>query len=158
MYNYKILNLEEVHEINLNEYEIISIYDNKFKVRKRMTSYLLKKDCENEFKEFIEDYKIEIQEYIELNEDWENTLLDNFNKVDLYAWIYEIANNNTPIYYSDIFEVCYNDLSMSEIDDISLTYGKTEVKDILQMCIYFNLEEFILNNFSYWIVESILGE
>lgn len=122
----------------------------------KMTLQSLKQDCFNDLQEKVqEDFK----EYID-----SNYLKDLFFNTDDFIEEYqkrfyefkanysnEIANNFTPIYYSDIFN-CFND-SPGEIDDnyndfineMGQENGGESISDCIKKGIYYTLEREVYN-------------
>ena len=122
----------------------------------KMTLQELKQDCFNDLQEKVqEDFK----EYID-----ENYLKDLFFNTDDFIEEYkdrfddlrseysgEIADNNTPIYYSDLYSV-FND-NPGEIDgnyddfinDLGKENGGESISDCIKKGIYYTLEREVYN-------------
>ena len=121
-----------------------------------MTLQELKKDCFNDLQEKVqEDFK----KYIDSNylkdlffntDDFVKEYQDKFD--DLRSeYSGEIADNNTPIYYSDLYSVFNNDPGEidNNYDDFINEFGKENggesISDCIKKSIYYTLEREVYN-------------
>ena len=63
--------------------------------------------------EVLADAELELKEIIEFAVNEEEYYYDDDDGEYIVDMIHEVADNNVPIYYNELFEVCMSDISMA---------------------------------------------